>query len=327
MAISKFERGEATPTSKSLIQLARAFNTPIEFFFRPDTVTLGELEYRKRSSLGKKQLERIKADVLDNVERFIELLSLFPKPPVTAFENPVNLAGPIASLDQVEQVALEVRDAWQLGRDAIPNLADLLEERGIFVLVTDADGYSKFDGLAARVNGFPLIVVGAGWPGDRQRFTLAHELGHLVLGEHLTDGIDNEVACNRFAGAFLAPKGAVINELGNRRNHIEWRELYQLKHEFGLSMLAWVYRARDVGVITQNTAEILIRMFSSKGWRKKEPGDPFPSECPHLFEQLVMHAFAEEMISMSKAAELMSLSLGEFRARLTIESHHVAVNQ
>ena len=327
MAISKFEREEATPTSKSLLQLARAFNTPVEYFFRPDTVTLSEIKYRKRSTLKVKQLGRIEADAYDQVERFLEILSLFPNPPLTAFENPVRLLEPVSSLDQLEKVALNVRDAWRLGCDAIPNMADLLEERGIFVLMTDEDGDSKFDGLAARVDGYPLVVVGAGWPGDRQRFTLAHELGHLVLGENLADGIDAEAAANRFAGAFLAPQEAVVTELGTFRNRIEPRELYQLKHEFGLSMFAWVYRARDVGVIAHSTADILMRMFSSKGWRKKEPGDSYPSERPHLFEQLVMRAFAEQMISISKAAELMSLSLNEFREELTIENQHAAAHQ
>ena len=326
MAISKFERGETTPTSKTLIRLARALNTRTEFFFRPETVALSKLEYRKRSSLRKKQLARIEADVLDQVERFIELLNLFPNQPVTEFVAPANVPD-VYSMDGVEEVAGVVRDAWHLGRNGIPNLADTLEEHGIFVLTTAVDQSSQFDGLAAKVNGYPLVVVGDDWPGDRQRFTMAHELGHLVLAGRLGDGIDAEAACDRFAGAFLAPRDAVTMELGAHRSRIEPRELYQLKHEYGLSMLAWVFRARDVEVITSGVAGILMRMFSSRGWRKKEPGEPYPSEKPHLFEQLVMRALAEEMISTSKAAELMSLSLGEFRARLCIESPHAAAHQ
>ena len=167
MAISKFERGEATPTSKTLIRLARALNTPTEFFFRPETVTLGKLEYRKRSSLGRKQLARIEADVLDQVERFLELLSLFPNAPVQPFEIPAKAPEIIGALDDVAKVTLLVRDAWNLGRNGIPSMADTLEVHGIFVITTAVDSSNKFDGLAAQVNGYPIVVVGADWPGDR----------------------------------------------------------------------------------------------------------------------------------------------------------------
>ncbi|MCK5689651.1 helix-turn-helix domain-containing protein [Myxococcota bacterium] len=319
MAISKFERGDTTPTSKTLIRLAQALETRIEFFFRPDTLSLGKMEYRKRSSLGKKQLARIEADVLDQVERFLELISLFPKPPIRSFEIPRKIPATINSFDDVEKAALIVRNAWSLGTNQIPDIADTLESHGILVFTTAVDGSSKFDGIAARVNDFPIVVVGGDWPGDRQRFTLSHELGHLILGGRLSDDMDEEKACDRFAGAFLAPKSAVIKELGAHRRRIEPRELYQLKHDYGLSMLAWVFRARDVGIITPVTFDILMRMFSSRGWRKKEPRDPYPSENAHLFEQLVVRALAEEMISMSKAAELMSMSASEFREQLSFE--------
>lgn len=327
MAISKFERGEVTPTSGALIRVARALDTHIEFFFRPDRVVMGELRYRKRSSLGKKQLARIEANIMDQVERFLELLSLYPAPPVQAFAIPESLPVGINSLEQVEEVALLLREAWNLGHNPIRSVADVLEEHGIIVLVSDVDQGSKFDGLAAQVDGVPLVAVGRNWPGDRQRFTLAHELGHLVLAGRCGLKLDEETACHRFAGAFLVPKDAVITELGVRRRRIEPRELLQHKHEYGLSMAAWVFRARDAGVIGQPVADILMRTFSKKGWRKQEPGDAYPPERPHLFEQLVMHALAEEMISMSKAAELMSMSQSQFRQRLKLESVDAPAHQ
>ena len=322
MAISKFERGEATPSSQSLIRLSRAFGTPLEFFFRPDTVTLEKPKYRKRASLGKKQLVRIEADILDQVERFVELLALFPNAPAVPFELPTGLPQSIVTMDDVESVAMHVRNVWGLGRNEIFAVADAFEERGILVLTTEVEGESKFDGLATKVNGFPIVVVGEQWPGDRQRFTLGHELGHLVLEGRLEDlsEKEQEKACNRFAGAFLVPRETVIAELGEHRSDIEPKELYQLKHKYGLSMGGWLYRALDVGVISRATYEKLIRRFSANGWRKNEPGKSFPPEKPHFFERLIVHALAEEMISMSKAAELMSIPLWQFREQLIIET-------
>lgn len=316
MAVSKFERGLTTPTSQTLIRLARALGTRTEFFLRPTTVTLQQPEYRKRASLPKKQLAQVEADILDQVERFLELLSLFPTRPVARFEVPTAVPKRIASYEEIEQVALSLRDAWHLGHDAIPDLTDTLEGRGLVALTTDADKSSKFDGLAATVGDLPVVVVGADWPGDRQRFTMAHELGHLTLGGRLADDLNEEKACNRFAGAFLVPLPTVRYELGSRRNRLEPRELYALKHEYGVSMMAWVFRAADAGVISDATKTTLFRMFSAKGWRTQEPGEPVGSEAPKLFEQLVLRALAEEMISTSKAAELMGISTSAFRDHL-----------
>lgn len=104
------------------------------------------------------------------------------------------------------------------------------------------DVAGKFDGLQATVAGQPLIVVSSQWQGDRQRFTLAHELGHLLLADRLAEGLDEEKACNHFASAFLLPGESVRQHLGAKRHSIEVRELYLLKHEFGLSMQACLYR-------------------------------------------------------------------------------------
>lgn len=327
MAISKFERGLAHPSSKSLIRLARALGTRTEFFLRPTTVELEEPEYRKRASISKKQLARIEADILDQVERFVELVALFPTPPVARFEVPRTVPRRIESLAQIEAAALAMREAWHLGHNAIPSLADTLEERGLVVLTTDADASAKFDGLAARVGDLPVVVVGSAWPGDRQRFTMAHELGHLVLGARLGPDLDEEKACDRFAGAFLVPEPTVRHELGSHRNRLEPRELHALKHEYGVSMIAWVFRAADASVITDATKTKLFRLFSAKGWRKREPGEPVPPETPKLFERLVLHALAEELISTSKAAELMGMPVTAFRRRLGFEGPRGAAHQ
>ena len=75
------------------------------------------------------------------------------------------------------------------------------------MIVTEIEVGAQFDGLQATVADKPVIVVSKGWPGDRQRFTLAHELGHLLLHGRLTDGLDEERACHRFASAFLLNRG------------------------------------------------------------------------------------------------------------------------
>lgn len=327
-AIKKYEDGIAMPSSDILIGLSRTLKVRSEYFFRPETVALKGIEYRKRSSLPKKRLEAITHEVIDQIERRIELENLFPRSPVKVFATVEGLATSITGMDQIEEAAERVREVWELGFDPIPDLIDMLETNGIRVFMTEADAENKFDGLAAHVSGMPIVVVGRHWPGDRQRFTLAHELGHLMLEGRLADELDEEMACNRFAGAFLFPRASVLQELGEHRNAIELKELGLLKEEFGLSMSGILYRARDLGIISPAYREEQAKLFRFKGWYRKEPGRDYPTEKAHIFEQLVFHALAEEYIGESKAAELMNMPLQQFRRVRSMEGGDAAaVNQ
>lgn len=319
-AIKKYEDGVATPSSDVLIKLARTLNVRTEYFFRPENVVLEGVEYRKRSSLPQKRLDAITHDILDQIERRLELENLFPTPPVKAFSVPDDLIPQISNFDDIEDLVNQVRDAWDLGLDPIPDLIDVLETQGIRVFMIDGDADSKFDGLAAHVGEMPIVVVGRNWPGDRQRFTLAHELGHLILEGRLAEGLSEEKACDRFAGAFLFPKQSVIQELKSHRTKIEIKELGLLKEEFGLSMAGILYRALNLGIISQAYRDNQSRFFGMKGWNRKEPGLMYPSEKAHIFEQLIFHALAEDYIGESKAAELLNLPMSQFRKLRSMES-------
>ncbi len=326
-SIKKYEDGDAMPSSDILLQLARALQVRTEYFFRPDPVVLESIEYRKRSSLPKKRLDAITHEVLDQIERRIELENLFPQSPVKSFAPVEEVNDQMTSMDQIEDVADRVRCAWNLGFDPIPDLIDVLETNGIRVFMIEADTENKFDGLAARVSGMPIVVVGRHWPGDRQRFTLAHELGHLMLQGCLAPDLDEEKACNRFAGAFLFPRESVRQELGGHRNAIELKELGLLKEEFGLSMAGILYRARDLDIISHAYREDQAKLFRFKGWFRKEPGQDYPAEKAHIFEQLVFHALAEDYIGESKAAELMNMPLQQFRRVRSMEGGDAALDK
>jgi Zn-dependent peptidase ImmA (M78 family)/transcriptional regulator with XRE-family HTH domain len=327
MAISKFEQGTIAPTSETLIRLAKALGVRVEYFFRPDPIRLEAPEYRRRTSLGARKLASVEADVLDQVERFLELIQLFPEPPVQTFELPYVLPSEVDSYEAIEALAIAVRNAWSLGLDAIPDLADTFEERGLLVLTTAHDDSVRFHGLAARVGEVRVIVVGASWPGDRQRSTMACELGHLMLAGRLVEGLDEEKACHRFAAAFLVPEPTARMELGPSRRRLLARELHTLKLRYGFSMAAWVARARDLGIMSPERAAATLRHFSVQGWRKSEPGSAVPAEIPRLMERLAMRALAEEMISEPKAAELLGIRTSDLRKRLSLENINGAARQ
>ncbi len=330
-AIQKYEKGLLTPSSSQLLKLARACGIRTEYFFRTHTVDLVEPEFRKRSTFGKTAQEALKIKVVELVEKRVELLGAFPELPFPEFAPPANLPERIASLDEIEAFSDAVRNAWQLGLNPIGDVTDTLEGLGLLVILVDEEN-PGFSGLTAKARTkddreYPVVAVSKLWPGDRQRFTLAHELGHLLLKGRLADGIDEEKACDRFAGAFLAPRIAVIHSLGAQRHALEWQELYALKHEFGLSMAGWLQRAKQCGVITEAAHLSMFKWFSAKGWRTTEPGEPLPQEHPRLFNQLVYRALAEQYISEAKAAELLGIPMMRFHKERLLESSDAVTHQ
>jgi len=312
--IKKYEHGSSMPSSSTLIRLAKALGVKSEYFFRPTTIELGKIQYRKQASLSKALLHKIEADVIDQAERWLELKNLWPNFPI-ASPN-INLRKSIIqTYEEVEAVAEDVRNQWALGEQAIPNLSSLLESHGFIVIMSNIETTGKCDGLQAVLNETPILVCQKEGDGARQRFTLAHELGHFILSNHIDEKLDEEIACHRFAQALLLPLETVKTELGSNRHSLEIAELYHIKQRYGISMQACARRAFYTHIISETTYTKICREFSAKGWRKQEPGSIYPIERTTLFTQLVYRALAEGIITEAKAAELLGQSLFQFSSR------------
>lgn len=328
-AIKKYEDGLAKPSSDILLKLAKALDVRTEYFFRPDIIQdLGTINYRKHSTLPKKQLNAINQKIFELIERRIELENLFPQASKNNFSAKIsNFPNVIRNDLDIEKAAESVRESWKLGFDPVFDLIDTFEMQGIRVFTVDIGNNDKFNGLCSEILNKPFIVISNNWPGDRQRFTLAHELGHILFSNRLEPGFDEEKACNQFAGAFLFPKEPLLNKLGNKRSFIEIKELALLKEEFGLSMRGLIIRAKSLEIINQYYFSDIMKIFSKQGWNKKEPGESYPQETSRIFEQFVFRALAEDCISESKAAELLSLPLTDFRRVRAMEGMDAITHQ
>ena len=313
-AISKYERNLDVPGSKIVIQLARALGVRMEFFLRPKSISKIEPKFRKRQSLSSKGEDAVLARVSDWLERYQEIESiLLENRSGLVFEYPVDFPREVTTFTDIEKAAEDLRRSWDLGMGPIENLTDLLEAKGIKVGSLDAN--VKFDACTFRAeNDLPVIVIvtRSDVPGDRQRFSMAHELGHLMLQPR---GLGDEKAANRFAAAFLVPEAAARLELRGKRADLSTYELHLLKHKYGLSMLSWIYRAWDLGIISETKAKSFFKTFAFRGWRKQEPGNPIIAESPRRFERLVMGAMADDIISESRAGELLGMPVRDFLSR------------
>ncbi len=316
-AIAKYERGEMMADGSVLMALSKALGLSSDYFFRPFTVGIENIEFRKKSKLAAKKEAAIRELVTDKVERYLEVEQFLGIR--SEFTNPI-ANRTITTGEDVEEAVNYLLKHWQLGYNALPNVINLLEDLEIKVIEIDApDEFDGFSGWAnagpmAKPKGvYPVIVVNVHYTIERKRLTALHELAHLLL--NFSPGLSHreiERLCYRFAAAMLVPEQTMRQELGNHRSHLSIPELIAIKETYGISIQALVQRAKDLGIITEYMF-IEFRKWISKNRAEEGLGNYIGVEKSSRFEQLLYRAAAEEVISMSKAASLANLKLAEFR--------------
>ncbi len=312
-ALNKYEMGQMNPSSEVLLAIANALNVKPDYFFKQQQLALGQILFRKKQSLSKKHEEAIVEKLRDYIERYLEIENI-----LGAQHNYVNPLESciVKTMADVEQAAKNLRNTWQLGTDPIANISEMLEQNGIKVsLIEDVD---DFDGLAVHTStGIPVVVVNqSNKPIERVRFTILHELAHLIL--HFDSSINQneklvETYCHRFASTFLLPTDKLIQRIGPKRHHIRIQELISIKEYFGISIRAIIHRLKDLQVITDDYYRRWTVYLSKEYGGKAEPGKYTIPEKARTFDLLVNKALAEEIITMSKAAALWNVSLSEIR--------------
>lgn len=304
-ALSKYEKGTVQPSSSVLVALAKALGTSTRELFLEPTFAFERLEFRRKSTLGKKAAEAIQASVEEEFNRRLHLQTILPgekslKIPVQAYSA--------ENAQEAEEAAENLRREMELGTDPIGNLTAVLEEHAAHVIMVDAPpSFDGFSMLGRTSDGSLLSAAAAGRigsSGDRQRLTIAHELGHLVLQRvPRMSQKENEQLAFRFGAAFLVPDDSLKSELGARRTSLNLQELLILKQRFGVSIQALVRRARDTSIISEPTYKSLCMQISRMGWRRKEPGNPVPPEESTWTQQAALRAWTEGLLSESEVID------------------------
>ncbi|MGD1892997.1 MAG: helix-turn-helix domain-containing protein [Cyclobacteriaceae bacterium] len=319
-ALSKYEQGQMMPSSEIVGLLSEALQVRPDYFYSETEVTFGEIEFRKLKKYSAKEKQRIIEITRDILRRYIELEELLGIE--SRFDNPLgNISIPIVknysdALLNVEAAADQLRQVWNLGGNSIGNVIELLEDHHIKVIEVESN--VELDGFSTYVNdNIPVIVLNKSKLDehtDRKRWTALHELGHLLLSDLASFSERNkEKLCHYFAGAVLFPEEAMKAELGERRTKLSLNELGALKQQYGISMQAIVYRAKELGIVNENYFKQFFFMFRQMGYKEKEPVEYKGLEESTRFKQLLFRALAEEIISMSKAAALNNQKLADFR--------------
>ena len=314
-ALHRYEQGVMMPGDDVLIPVADALDKPLDFFFRPFTIKLERLQFRKKARLGKKSLEAINEQASDYFERYLEVEQNLGMS--GAFEDPLGdlrLRRP----EDAELAAERVRAKWNLGADPLPNVLETLEAHSVKVFEVEAS--ESFDGFSGWADDRPVVVLAKWLDRDvpRKRFTALHEIAHVLIHPHSdVQEADREKVCHRFAGAMLMPMEVFETDWGGRRRRISLEELKDLKRRYGISIAAIMHRALDLGMIDPALYRRFCIIQKTKGWHHQEPGEYPGVEVSSRFEQLVLRAMSEEIISISKGAALLGVPIKELRERLS----------
>lgn len=311
-ALHKYEKGEMMPDGGVLAKLCSILGQRPDFFFRPGTVSLSNVEFRKKASFNAKDEDALKEQSADFFERYLEIELVVGV--AGEFVNPID-GFVVQKAADIEVAATRIRDSWNLGSDPIPAVLALLEEKHLKVYETDAA--EEFEGFSGHAGELPIIVLNRNRPPDRKRLTALHELGHLVLkfAPHFSPK-EIEELCHAFAAALLIPEASFVEAFGGKRKHSTTRELVAIKERWGISCSASMMRAARLGLIAPSALKRFFTLWNEWGYRKNEPGGWHGLELAHRFEALIHRAASQGLITLTKGAYLAGQSLDTFRRSL-----------
>ena len=307
--ISKYEKGDIVPNSAKLIEFANAYNVKaVDLLEVYEPVKLNFNSFRKRKKLTGEKLELLKEIIQKKVSDYMFVISESNISKTKIFEK-----FDCDKLENAENIAYMFRKKLGFSNNQpIYNLIDTLENLGIIIIqIPNSEKlFDGFDGLSETINNTPIIIIRDDIvDGARQRFTICHELGHLLL--NIKNGIDEEKACNVFASSLLMPKEAIINEFGPIRKNISLYELYQFKREYKVSVAAILYRLKELNVISEYFYKLSNIKLSKNNLKTNEVENITPEQT-YQFKKLVHRLCIDELISIDRACELLGVSLDEY---------------
>jgi Zn-dependent peptidase ImmA (M78 family)/DNA-binding XRE family transcriptional regulator len=302
--ISRYEAGLVVPIDEHLEHIAEALDRPRSFFYLAERMYgASSMFHRKRKGLSVKEEKRIHAQVNELRIRAAILLREAEIESRFRFHRlAMGQCGP-------EGVAQTLRQLWQLPNGPVRSVVAAIERAGGLVFRCPF-GTNKIDGISQWPLDCdhvpPVLFVREDALGDRERWTLCHELGHLVMHHLPTD--DPEDEANRFASEFLMP----AREVGPELSRLTLQRAAALKCYWKVSMAAIIRRAYDLKKMTERTYRYFNTELSRLGYRRCEPA-LIPPEEPQMFREILdVHRTAHGR-TVAQLSDLLGMREHQFR--------------
>jgi Zn-dependent peptidase ImmA (M78 family)/DNA-binding XRE family transcriptional regulator len=306
--LSRFENGIADPDATFLTKAGRVYDLPQAFFALKEPVYGPPVSVhpmpRAKAEVTARDLDMVTAELnirAMHLRRFLESVDFRPSLDLLALD--------VERYGSPEKIAGLVRSHWALPSGPIKDLTGLVERAGVVVGMSDFRGAS-ISGMTFRIPGLPpLILLNIDHPADRMRYTLGHELGHLIAHRFPTPTMEQEA--NEFAAAFLMPAEDIHPSFSGRRITLEL--LAALKPEWKMSMQALLRRAYVLGYADSNQYRYLMQRISQRGWRLREPPElDFPSDKPTVMSSIIKTHLDDLGYSLGDLTRLVPLHEREF---------------
>ncbi len=307
--LSRMEQDFIEVGENHLKAITTILNYPEEFFYQEGETLPPALALRKRNVVAQKIMLPIEAQVNIyrlNVEKLLKAIG----------QPEINL--PVLDIEKLgspAEAARKLRKLWKIEKGAINNLTQVLEDNGLFLINFDFNT-ERVDGMSILADGkFPVVFSNKRSLGDRQRFTLAYELGHLVMHLQTNPTFTRDISheANEFAAEFLMPEKDIK---GDFRDGVNLNVLADLKRKWKLSMQALLYRANDIGVITDNQKRYLINQFNSMNIRRREPAElDIPRENPMKLRDMITNYKNKQKLNVKQLALFFNSNEDEFLSK------------
>lgn len=288
--IAMIEGGmDGAASAETMQAISKALNFPIKFFYQNEPrLSFGS------SSVYYRKMSAITAANRKAISGITNLARIGLKKIMEAVEIEADLALPHIDVESEQgspsKAAAVLRATWHLPDGPIQNLTNMVERSGVVIIESDF-GASGISGTSMRLaNMPPVIFLNSALPPDRYRFTLAHELGHLVLHSAPRETMEDEA--DEFASELLMQKvefKVSVSQFGGRPT---LRQLVQLKPYWKVAISAMIMRMGQLDIISPDAKRSMFIQMSNLKMRLDEP-QPFPKERPKLYANLVKGAIGD----------------------------------
>lgn len=265
--VHKVETGQSIPSPQFIEQIANFFNVPEALFTNVKPVLQEEqIHFRsnRTTKVATKQVVMARGEYIKRLTEYLDSKLRLPKYDI----HDPNRSG------SIEAIAEQCRADWGLGLGPISNMIRLCESHGV-VVTTFQSVSTEVDALSLAT-ARPIFVRNEAKESEcRQRFDLAHELGHLVLHDGMVTGDRlTESEANQFASALLIPQTMMRTHFPTwfRGGRYNWAKLSEFKQTWKVSKAAILYRAKSLGLLTQEqyTSGVIALRKSSESITEKE---------------------------------------------------------
>ena len=276
--LSKYEKGIGPLSTDVLNRIIDFLGFPTDFYEKKISNIAENAHYRRKKGMTKNERSQIDLSnkllgyIVDQMGESVEF-------PDMSFRM-IDLEDGYTP----ETVAQYTRKYLGLKDEPVRNIFSLLERNGIIIIELDYD-VDLFDGVSFLTDGgYYVIIINKNFSNDHKRFTLAHELGHLIMHTSneflISEYRDKEDEANKFASEFLMPSDAISNSLRG----LKLQYLVELKRYWLTSMASIVRRAKDLKCITNEKYKYFSIELSRRGYRKSEPVSVY-IDMPNMYNE------------------------------------------